>query len=459
MFNLKDAKSIYFVGIGGISMSALAKLLKSQNKMVCGCDDNLSDITKNLEENGIPVFKSFCKEAIKNCDLAIYTNAISENNENLKLAKKLHKPILERATLLGEICKNYKNVIAVCGTHGKTTTTSMIAHILKNQNPTVHIGGITNDFGSNILIGNNDYFITEACEYNKSFLHINPTHLVVTNIEKDHMDCYKNFDELKQVFHNFICKTSKKVVFNDKFLHFYHNFFANEKILTFGFNDNSTYFAKNIKEENGCQFFDLYNGKNFVTNIKLNVVGVHNVENALAASALCLELKIPATQIRQELESFKNVRRRFEILYNKDITIISDYAHHPTEIQATINSAKSLKHKRIICVFEPHTYSRTLTLFNEFLCCFDDADEVFILKTYAAREKEMKGGTGYDLFCGLKTKKINTHYFDNKDKLFKNLQKTTKKQDLVLFVGAGTIDSFAREYVEKIQNQTNFLAK
>lgn len=441
-------KSIYFVGIGGISMSALAKLMKSKQKHVCGCDDNLSPITQSLNQNEITVFKHYNEEAIKNCDLVVYTNAISQNNINLTFAKKLNKPILERAEFLGEVCKLYKNVVAICGTHGKTTTTAMIAHILQDKNPTVHIGGITQDFGDNIFVGDDKIFITEACEYNKSFLHINPTHTVVTNIEKDHMDCYENFNELKEVFHKFMLKASKKVVLNNNFINFYDDFFANEKIVTFSKTAPANFFADNLQQKNGCYSFDVFHHNKKLVRVNLGVVGIHNVENALAAFAMCSQFEILPIEIAKKLETFKNVNRRFQILCGGDVMVISDYAHHPTEIKASLLSANSLKHNKIICIFEPHTYSRTKTLFDEFLTCFNLADMVFILKTYAAREKEIEGGTAHDLFWGLKEKGILVNYFENIKDLFEKIQQNTQKGDIILFLGAGTIDSFAKKYVK-----------
>ncbi len=429
-------------------MSALSKLMKSKGKTVCGCDDNLSQITEKLNNMGIHVFLGFCEKAIKSCELVVYTNAVKKDNKNLVLAKKLKKPILERAEFLGLLCKEYQTVIAVCGTHGKTTTTAMIAHILKDKNPTVHIGGIAKDFDDNLLVGSNDLFITEACEYNKSFLHINPTHTVCTNIEKDHMDCYKDFDDLKEVFHRFIARTAKNIVINQKFLHFYHDFFANEKIISFSKDMKASYVAANIEEKNGNYSFDVMNNNNVLARINLSVVGEHNVENAIAAFALCHKIGISASTIKQKLESFENVQRRFQVIYKNEVMIVSDYAHHPTEIKASLLAATKIKHNKIICVFQPHTYSRTLSLFDEFLSCFDFANSVIILKTYAAREKEILGGTAHDLFLELKKKNKAVSYFENTQLLFENLQKITQKGDIVLFLGAGTIDQFAKDYVK-----------
>lgn len=447
MIDFSKIKKIYFVGIGGISMSALAKLMKHKGKEVCGCDDNLSQITKNLENCDIIVKQKIFKQGLKECDLVVYTNAINKGNENLILAKKLNKQIIERAEFLGEICKMFKTVIAVCGTHGKTTTTAMLFDVLSNKNPTVHIGGITQNI-NNMIVGNDELFITEACEYNKSFLHISPTYTIVTNIEPDHMDCYQNFEELKQTFYQFILKTKEKTIINQKFLNFYDINFANKKILSFSLNKNSTTHVQNIKEKNGRYSFEVIHKNKTMGKINLQVFGLHNVYNALAVISLCLELKIDFRTIQKKLKTFQNVKRRFEIKYKKEITIISDYAHHPTEIKATIETAKNLKHNKLICVFQPHTYSRTKTLFPEFLKCFNKIDKLFLLKTYEARETPIEGGSSYDLFLGLK-QKINVNYFENINQFFEELNKNIEKNDIVLFLGAGTIDGFCDEFIKK----------
>ena len=449
--DLEKIEKIYFAGIGGISMSALAKLMKAKNKLVCGADDNLSPITQKLEEIGIKVFKSHCEEEIKNCDLFVYTNALKKDNKNLVLAKKYHKTILERAEFLGEICKLYKTVIAVCGTHGKTTTTSMIAHILKDRNPTVHVGGIASDFDDNIWVGNGDIFITEACEYNKSFLKISPTHTVLTNIDCDHMDCYKDFNELKQTFLSFLRKTTKNVVFDNKILNFEDNIFANKHSFSFGVNNNSTYYATNITEKNGKYSFDVFLKQKFLTQISLNVFGRFNVLNALAAFALCHTLLMPAKTIKEKLETFKSTKRRFEILQNNNGLIITDYAHHPTEIKETIIATKNITKNNLICVFQPHTYSRTKNLFNEFLSAFNLCNKVIIFKTYSAREKPFMGKSGYALFRELKKRKSDVFYSASEKTLTKKLNKVKKVDDTILFLGAGNIDDYARTYAQSKQ--------
>jgi len=449
MINFNEINKLYFVGIGGISMSGLAKLMLTQKKEVCGCDDNLTDITKNLTNLGIIVKKSYYKTGLKNCDLVVYTNAISLNNKNLIEAKKLNKPIIERAEFLGEITKLYKTNIAVSGTHGKTTTTSMIANIFEFKNPTIHVGGILDGSKSNIKIGNKQTFITEACEYNKSFLKLNPTYSIVLNIEKDHLDTYKNLKNLKQSFFQFIKQTSKKVIINYNILSTLPQNFDCSKLITFSINKQSTYVAKNLKSYNGAYSFDVYKKENFIGHINLNILGKHNVLNALAAISLCFEQNIPFEIIKDKLESFKSTKRRFEILYNKDFKVITDYAHHPTEIKASIKTALSISKNKLICIFEPHTYSRTISLFKEFLTCFKGAEKLILLPTYKAREKKILGGSAYDLYKVLKQKQAVV-YAKNYDACIKLLKKEIEKNNVFLFLGAGTIDNLAREFASKL---------
>ena len=430
-------------------MSGLAKLMLNFKKEVCGCDNKLSDTTKNLTNLGIIVKKSYYKKGLENCDLVVYTNAVPLNDKNLIEAKKLNKPIIERAEFLGEITKLYKKTVAISGTHGKTTTTSMIANIMDFKNPTVHVGGILNSAKSNIKIGNKQTFITEACEYNKSFLKLNPTYSIVLNIEKDHLDTYKTLKNLKQAFFEFVNQTSKKVIINHNILSTLPQNFDYSKLITFSINNKANYVAKNLKSHSGAYGFDVYKKENFVGHIDLNILGKHNVLNALASIALCLEQNISFKIIKEKLESFKNTKRRFEILYNKDFKVITDYAHHPTEIKASIKTALSISKNKLICIFEPHTYSRTISLLKEFSTCFKGAEKLILLPTYKAREKKILGGSSYDLYKVLKQQQ-SVVYAKNYDSCLEILKKEIKKDNVFLFLGAGTIDNLAREFASKL---------
>lgn len=450
MIDLTKINSIYFVGIGGVSMSALAKLMLSEGKFVSGCDDNLNYFTKKLCSLGAVIQENQYPSEVENCNLVVYTTAVPKKHPDLVLAKKLKKTILERAEFLALISKEYKNVIAISGTHGKTTTTAMIASIMENKKPTTHIGGDFSEISGNIKIGKKNFFITEACEFNKSFLHLSPNISVVTNIECDHMDCYENFEDLKNAFMCFISKTTDFVVLNYNILHFCDKFFAKQKVLTFDIGKKCDFWADELKEENGCFSFIAYNDNFKLGEIHLAVQGKHNVLNALASIAVGIRLGIPFSEIQNKLTNFKGVHRRFEILYKKELTVIQDYAHHPTEISCAINTAKLLHPKKLVCVFQPHTYSRTKTLFNDFLTCFNGCDELILIPTYKAREKETDGYTSFDLFKNL-SDDLNSLYFENINDLKNYLFKTKINDEIILWIGAGNINEYAQNFVKKLK--------
>jgi len=453
MFNLKNIKHIHFVGIGGVSMSALAKLMVHLHKKVTGSDDVLSDVTENLQKLGIHITQHKNLQDIKNCDLLVYTYAVSLSNPDIQFAKQFHKIIIERAEFLGILTSFFDECIAIAGTHGKTTTTAMIACIMQEQNPTVHLGGFSPQLNGNLVVGEQHFFITEACEFNKSFLHIKPTIAVITNIEPDHMDCYKDEKELQNTFAKFMTQTSKNIILNHNFLHLYDNNYAIlSKIITFDIDKKSDFWATDLREKNACFSFNCYNDNYYLGAVQLQVQGRHNVFNALASIALATTLGISFEKTKKALENFVSVDRRFQTLRVENPHVIHDYAHHPTEIQCAIQTAKLLKPNKLFCVFQPHTYSRTLTLFKEFLKCFNGVDELILLPTYSAREKVIEGGTALDLFKKI-SKNIKTSYFDDVKKCENYLFKNVQKKDLVLWVGAGSIENFAKDYVQQLNEK------
>lgn len=439
--NLNGIKKIYFIGIGGISLSALSVICKKNGFEVAGSDEKLSDITKSLERVGIKVFEGHNKKNIESFDpdLVVYSLAIRQDNPELVHAKNKGILIKERAIFVGEILKNYKNVISVAGTHGKTTTTSMISEVLMlaNLNPTVHIGGESVNINSNVVVGDKNFFVNEACEYKKSFLNFKSKIGVILNIEEDHPDCYRNLSEIEKAFADFqkICKIC---VVNEKYKE--KIFSKNKKnCLTFGLK-NADFVAKNIKNKTATEFvFDVYKNNKFYEKFKLNIFGKHNILNALATICVCDELKIAKNIIKQALENFKGVKRRFERVETNKFCgeVYFDYAHHPTEIKKLISEAESLN-KPIICVFQPHTYSRTKQYFSDFLNCFNNTYQTIFYKTYSARENRIKGASAKDLYKSLKKEK-NVFYYNSFKKIIKHLKKYSKSNCLVLFVGAGDI--------------------
>lgn len=441
--NLKNYNKIFFVGIGGISMSALALLVKNEGKEVLGSDLTKSKIIKSLKSKGIKVFCKHKESNIKNCDLVVFSGAISKENPEIKKATEKNIPIIERSELLYLISKQYENVIAISGTHGKTTTTAMIAYIfmLCGLKPTVHIGGEFESINGNIMVGNKDYFITEACEFRDSFLTLKPTVSVINNIELEHLDYFKNLDNIQKSFSKFASQTKKVCFVNAK----HKKLLKSEKeIKPFGFSNSNSLYVRNIKKGIDSKFsFDCYQGKSFIGNFKLNVYGRHNIENALAAISVCLHFGIDYNAIYLGLKTFTNVKRRFEVVgLFKNCMMIHDYAHHPTEILNTIKTCKEVFKKKIVCIFQPHTYSRTKTLIENFSKCFDGLDCLYLLKTYSAREKfEYLGSADYlkDRILKSNPKFLVKGVYSKKD-FVKTIKKENLDSCILLFLGAGDIE-------------------
>lgn len=432
-------------------MSGLAILLKKSGKQVSGSDICKSAITKKLKKQGVKIFYKHSAKNIKGCDLVVFSGAIASENPEIKQAIKENIPVVERSVLLSMIASEYKNVIAISGTHGKTTTTAMIAYIFMicGLKPTVHVGGEFDYIGGNVSVGEKDYFITEACEFRDSFLTLKPTVSVITNIETEHLDYFKTFENEKKSFNKFAKNTEKCCIVNGKC----KCLIEKKDVLTFGYSNNNSLYVRNItKGEDGKYSFDCYKGKVFIGNFKLNVYGKHNIQNAMAAISVCLEFGIEYNVIYLGLKNFNNVHRRFEIVGTyKNAYLIHDYAHHPTEIMSSIKTAKEVFKKKVICVFQPHTYSRTKTLIDSFSKCFDGLDLLYLLKTYSAREKfEYLGSADY-----LKEKILNSSPnfavkgVYNKKQLVKEIKKEDLCGSVILFLGAGDIESMPKKICGK----------
>lgn len=445
---LNNINKVFFVGIGGISMSALSKLTHNNNIKIGGSDVVKTNLTESLKSFATIFYGHNKSNIIKfKPNLVVYSGAVNDNNPELLCAKQLNIPMVERSEFLGAICNNYKNVIAISGTHGKTTTTAMIAEIFKTAglNPTVHIGGEVVNFNGNVLLGGNEFFITEACEYKKSFEHIKSTCAVVTNVEPDHMDCYFNFNDLLNSFKKFVdnsnfyvcdanCVLNKKV--NNKYAYFVGN--------------NANFEAKNLINNSGKFSYDVYEGGMFLTNIKLNVLGEYNVKNSLYAVAVARLFNIDANNIYNGLKNFNGVKRRNELLTIKDnVCFYADYCHHPTEIKNSLQNFKNI-YNNILCVFQPHTYSRTKNLINEFSTCFKGVNKLIIFKTYAAREKYLESGSETALFKCVKQK--NKQLILNNDKLISQLKTDFKNYDCVLIFGAGDVYSIVKNNLNNVVN-------
>lgn len=447
--NLKiNENRVFFVGVGGISMSALATLTKDLGAQIAGSDavENEQTIKLSLK---CKVFIGHNKNNIKTFKptLVVFTGAIKNDNPELVYAKKMGIKTMERSEYLGVICNQYNNVVAISGTHGKTTTTAMISQIFRcaGLNPTVHVGGVCLNFNSNLVVGGNDYFITEACEYKRSFEHIYSACGVVTNIERDHMDCYHDFQDLKQSFVKFLNNSKICVAENNNEV---LKQVATKTIYTFGKN-SANYVAKNIENKGISLCFDVYENDKYLSNFKLNVMGEYNIENALVAIAVSRIFNVSITAIYDGLNTFLGVERRNEKLGELGETLVyADYCHHPTEIRKSINNFTQ-HFKNVLCVFQPHTYSRTVALLREFSGVFKGVKKLVIFKTYPAREEYDFVGSETNLFKHVKHK--NKQLIMNKSDLINCLKTESKNYDCVIVLGAGDVYNIVKNNFDKIK--------
>lgn len=439
----ESLRHIHFIGIGGISMSALAKLCISRGIKVSGSDKTKSHITEELEHLGARVFYNHKKTNLITPDLVVYTSAISEQNPELMFAKKNFKT-LERSDFCGLICKEFKTVIAVSGTHGKTTTTGMISAIFTQAglNPTTLVGGEDINLNGNIRIGSNDFLITEACEYKAHFLKFEYNTAVVTNIEYDHPDYYHNEKELISSFKKFIQKSKNNVVVDEKIV----NLLGTHNYITCSLSGNSNFLAKNICYYNGQVKYDCFKDGNFFARITLKVIGNHNISNSLYSIAVADFYNIPKKDIVDGLKEFSGIKRRMEYLgkINNNF-VFADYAHHPTEILASLETLKQVYKKQLFVLFQPHTYSRTKYLMSGFISSLKDVDKLIILPTFSAREKPIKRASAKMLYSNLKFVKNDTLYLSSNKSISKEILKVSNH--IIIFVGAGDIYEKAKEIV------------
>jgi UDP-N-acetylmuramate--alanine ligase len=444
---LNTNSKIHFIGIGGISMSALAQILHNKGYIISGSDTDKTKIIDNLISQKIEITNVHSEENVYNKDLIVRSAAIKDDNPEVKKARELSIPIIERSQLLGGLMKLYKNSIGVAGTHGKTTTTSMISLLLQSddKNPTTLVGGILENIGGNFKIGGNEYFVTEACEYCNSFLDFSPTIAVILNIEEDHLDYFRDLEHIIDSFNKYaklVPENGHVIVCadNENSLKALKDVKAN--IITFGIYDESAHWsAKNIsKDENGKTIFDCYYMNKKIAAIKLNVYGTHNVYNALASIAAVYPLGISEISIKQGFLNYHGTDRRFQIKGTNNFTVVSDYAHHPTEIKATLEAAKQYCSNKIWCIFQPHTYSRTLSLLDDFAKSFYGANEIIITDIYAAREINDKNIHSKDLVSEICKNGKNAIYIKDFDEIQEYIKKNAGKEDLVITMGAGNID-------------------
>tara|TARA_B100001094_G_scaffold63284_1_gene59208 strand:- start:767 stop:2146 length:1380 start_codon:yes stop_codon:yes gene_type:complete len=453
---LSNNKHLHFIGIGGIGMSGMAELLYNHGFKISGSDLNISNRTKHLEKyKDVKIKYNHEKENIDGCDLVIYSSAINKENLELQEAHKNNIPIMKRAELLGEIIKIKDISVAISGTHGKTTTSSMLGSILHDsqKDPTLIIGGIVNKFNSNNITGEGNIIVVEADEFDKSFLALSPTHAIINNIDLEHLDIYKDIEDLLKSFTDFSNSIAfyGKIAFNNdsKNINKIINKINKPKI-SFGIKNKSDIIAKNISFDEEKTLFEIYFSNNKKTiNIQLNCPGMHNVYNALAATAIAHELGINNNNIIKGLKKYSGVKRRFEIKYQKETMIVDDYAHHPEEIIETIKAARNGWKKKIVTIFQPHLYSRTKEFYKEFGYALDKSDVTIITDIFPSREKPIKGISSKLIFDEIDNE--NKYYISSKNKIVEKIQNIISKGDMILIMGAGDINSIIEPLKEKIE--------
>lgn len=461
-FCINDHKysHVHFIGIGGISMSGLAEILLTEGYKVSGSDMNNSYIIERLKTLGADIYIGHDKDNINGSDLVVYTDAISKDNEELVTSLQNNIPTVDRATFLGALMKNYENSIAVSGTHGKTTTTSMIATILNRSllNPTILLGGQLDEIGGNVKLGTKKYLLTEACEYKGNILKYFPTIAIILNMEEEHLDYFHNIDHIVDTFTQYVENikedgyliintddyNSKKVIRNTK---------AN--IITFGLNSKSDYSAENISftSEGYPKFMLNIKGESLYP-VKLSVMGTHNVYNALASICATHTLGIPINTIIKSIEEYKGTHRRLEMkgIIN-GIKIVDDYAHHPTEIKASLKALRNSTNNKIWCIFQPHTYTRTKMLLNSFAESFSEADRVIIPDIYAAREKDNGIVHSTHLVEALVKNGIDAEYISSFESIEDYILKNAKKGDTVVTMGAGNVYTIGEALLESSEKE------
>ncbi len=423
IIDLSNKKRVHFIGIGGIGVSAIARMMKREGKIVSGSDIRDSDILSELRKIGVKIRIGHKSSNLSDdVDLVVYTTAISSDNPEFKKAKKLKMTVVSYPEMLGAVSAG-KYTIAVSGTHGKTTTTAMVAKVLGDAkiNSTVVVGSILKEGGSNFIFGKSKYFLTEACEYKRAFLNLSPKIIVITNIDKDHLDYYKDLRDIQSAFISFVKKLDK------------------DGVLICDMSGKSMKPIVSAAKKTGCRIIDY---PKISARLNLKFPGKHNVKNAKAALSVSQALKVNKTIASRSLNSFNGTWRRFEYKgkTKTGVLVYDDYAHHPTEIQATLQGARDyFKEKKIIAVFQPHLYSRTKLLLAEFARSFNNADEVMITDIYAAREKKDKTISGKDLAENIRRYNKNAQYISSFDKIGKFLIKNTQKGDVIITVGAGDV--------------------
>lgn len=454
-------RHIHFIGIGGISMSGLAEILLEKGYIVSGSDLRKSDITERLVKKGAKIYIGHNAKNIQNAQLVVYTAAVGKDNPEFVAARENSIPLLDRATFLGQLMKTYPFAVGVSGTHGKTTTTSMLSVVMEQANldPTILVGGQVDEIGGNVRTGNSEYFLTEACEYVESFLKFHPYIAIILNIDEDHLDYFRDIDHIYESFLKY-----SRLVPEDGFVIGCIDDPRVEKLMqeagrntiSFGIDKKANWMAHSISyDDNGCPTFTpSYNGQD-MNPIHLKLPGKHNIYNALAAYAAGYALGVDENIISKALAMYNGTHRRFEVKGIIDgITVIDDYAHHPNEIKATIATIDNMPHNRVWCIFQPHTYTRTKKLFDRFVDAFDGVDRLIITDIYAAREKDTGEIHSRDLVSAIRGKDQDAIYISEFEDILKYLLKNVHPGDLVVTMGAGDVYRIGDSFLKNLQKLT-----
>ena len=445
--DLSKYKHIHLIGIGGISMSAIAETLHNWNHTVTGSDLNQSELTDKLNSHGIKTTIGHDLENSKKADLIVYSAAIKDDDPEIILAKENSIPTINRGKFVGQLTKMYEETICVAGTHGKTTTTSMLSICFMNakKDPSIQVGAMLKNIGGNYHVGNSEYFILESCEYQANFLNFFPKTEIILNIDNDHLDYYKTFDNIVSTFQKFaqILNQNGLLVTNADD----QNCFAlknsvKSNFISYGIeNKNADFIAKNIEfDHNGFAHFDVYKSNEFLEHFELSVAGKHNILNALACICVCNYYGIDNKTIFDSLKSFTGAERRLEYKGSfNNISVFDDYGHHPTEILAVANAIKNKQFNESWVIFQPHTYSRTATHIDDFAKVLLEFDHIILVDIYAAREKNTIGISSQDLVDKINSLGKEAIYIKDFSEVVKHVKLNAKPNDLVLTLGAGTV--------------------
>ena len=454
--DLKQYKNIHMIGIGGTSMSGIAEILKNWGFNITGSDANFSDTITKLVDSGIPVVVGHDPSAVKKADLVVYSAAIKKDDPELSAAISLGIPTAERKDILGQITTAFRNTICVSGTHGKSTTTSMVSmcFLEARKDPTIQVGAVLNAIDGNYRVGNSEYFILESCEYSESFLQFMPKAEIILNIDEDHLDYFKDLDNIKKAFVKFVklLPDDGILVYNADDENCSHlSQYTKAKSLTFGLNSsNANFVGKNISyDKNGFPSFDVYRNNVFYKTMKLSVPGKHNILNALSCIALCDEFGLDKSDIKQGLQKYTGASRRFEYLGEfNNAKVYDDYGHHPNEITAVAEALKKKKYNHSWVVFQPHTYSRTYALLDDFAKCLTNFDNIIVTDIYAARETNTYGISSKDIVEKIDALGRKAYYIADFDNIVEFLNRNVKPDDIVITQGAGTITKVGHKLVE-----------